>query len=175
LPVEQLQLIDLVTFSFECSSVLSVSPSWQQACSHAFVSKGGRVRILLVEDNAGDVFLVRRALEKRGLRPDFTVARDGEEAIRLLDQAAERSAPDQPELVLLDLNLPKINGVQILYHLRHTPAFADTPVIVITSSDSPADRERAMALGANIYFRKPTDLDSFMQFGRVVEDLITAR
>ena len=131
------------------------------------------MRILLVEDKAGDVFLVRRALEKRGLRHEITVARDGEEAMRMLDQAEKTPSGELPELVLLDLNLPKVNGVQILSRLRHTPAFAETPVIVITSSDSPADRERALSLGANVYFRKPTDLDSFMQFGRVVEELIT--
>ena len=145
------------------------------ACVLRFQTNGVRVHILLVEDNAGDVFLVRRALEKRGFSHDLTVVRDGEEALLFIDHAAKKLDGEKPELVLLDLNLPKVNGVQILSHLRNTPPFADTPVIVITSSDSPLDRERAMSLGANVYFRKPTDLDSFMQFGRVVEELITSR
>lgn len=132
------------------------------------------MRILLVEDNAGDVFLVRRSLEKRGLSHELMVVRDGEEAMRFIDQAATETTAQKPELFLLDLNLPKVNGVQILSHLRNTPPFTDTPVIVITSSDSPLDRERAMSLGADVYFRKPTDLDSFMQFGRVVEELIAS-
>jgi len=130
---------------------------------------GDAVRILLVEDNAGDVFLVRRALEKQGLRHQLTVAHNGEEAMRLLEQAEKGPATQAPELVLLDLNLPKVDGGQILSHIRHTYAFAATPVIIITSSDSPADRDRALSLGANVYFRKPTDLSSFMRLGGVVE------
>ncbi len=134
---------------------------------------GDVVRILLVEDNAGDVFLVRRALEKQGLSHHLTVAHNGEEAMQLLEQAEKGSLADAPELVLLDLNLPKVDGAQILSHMRHTYAFATTPVIILTSSDSPADRDRAIALGANVYFRKPTDLSSFMQLGCVVEQLVS--
>lgn len=133
------------------------------------------MRILLVEDNPGDVFLVRRALEKRRLQAELTVARDGEEALEFLDKAEKGSIGDLPELVLLDLNLPRVTGTHLLSRMRHSQKFAETPVIVITSSDSPADRDRALSLGANVYFRKPTDLDSFMQFGRVVEDLIAGR
>ncbi len=133
---------------------------------------GGWVRILLVEDNAGDVFLVRRALEQRGLRHRLTVAHNGEEAMQLLEQAEKWPATDAPQLVLLDLNLPKVDGSQILSHIRQTGALAATPVIVITSSDSPADRDRALSLGANVYFRKPTDLNSFMQLGFVVERFV---
>jgi two-component system, chemotaxis family, response regulator Rcp1 len=130
---------------------------------------GDLVRILLVEDNAGDVFLVRRALEKHGLNHDLTVAHNGEEAMQLLEQAEKGPATNAPELVLLDLNLPKVDGSQILSHIRQTYAFATTPVIILTSSDSPADRDRALSLGANVYFRKPTDLNSFMKLGGVVE------
>ena len=132
------------------------------------------MRILLIEDNAGDVFLVRRALEKWGLEADLTIVRDGEEALRFLDRAEKGSIPQLPELVLLDLNLPRVTGAQLLSHMRHSHAFAETPVIVITSSDSPADRDNALSLGANQYFHKPTDLDSFMQFGRVVEEVLAA-
>ena len=127
------------------------------------------MRILLVEDNAGDVFLVRRALEKQGLHHDLIVAQNGEAALQLLDQAALDAAP---ELVLLDLNLPKVTGTQVLSHIRETASLATTPVIIITSSDSPSDRERALSLGANVYFRKPTDLQSFMRLGQVVEQFV---
>ena len=133
----------------------------------------GIVRILLVEDNAGDIFLVRRALEKQGLKHHLTIARNGEEAMQLLKQAENGPITDAPELVLLDLNLPKVDGGQILSHIRQTYAYAATPVIIITSSDSPADRDRALSLGANVYFRKPTDLSSFMQLGGVVEQFVT--
>jgi CheY-like chemotaxis protein len=133
------------------------------------------VSILLVEDSDGDVFLVRRALEKHGLRHDLIVARNGEEALRLLDRAEKGPAADVPQMILLDLNLPKVGGRQILSHIRRTQALAGTPVIVLTSSDSVADRDAALALGANVYFRKSTDLQSFMELGQVVKQLLATR
>ena len=133
------------------------------------------VRILLAEDNDGDVFLVRRALEKQGLSCELAVARNGEEALRLLDSAEVGSPVDAPQLILLDLNLPRVDGGEILAHLRKTEAFSQTPVIVLTSSDSPRDRDLAMSLGANAYFRKPTDLRSFMQLGEVIENALAER
>jgi chemotaxis family two-component system response regulator Rcp1 len=133
------------------------------------------VHILLAEDNDGDVFLVRRALEKQGLRCQLAVARNGEEALRLLDAAEGGPSTEAPELILLDLNLPRVDGGEILAHLRKTRTFSHTPVIILTSSDSPRDRNLAMSLGANSYFRKPTDLRSFMQLGQVIEDALADR
>lgn len=130
------------------------------------------MRILLVEDSEGDVLLVRRALEKHGLKHDLIVARNGEEALQLLDQAEKGPIADAPEIILLDLNLPKVDGSHILSHIRRTQAFAGMPVIILTSSDSPADRDRALALGANVYFRKPTNLQTFMELGQVVRQLL---
>src|SRR5438046_2391334 len=117
----------------------------------------GKTRILLAEDNEGDVFLVRRALEKRGLPAELVVQHNGEEALAWLD-----SHSNAPDLILLDLNLPRVDGAQVLSHLRKSDTFSCTPVIVLTSSDSPKDRDMALELGANVYFRKPTDLASFM-------------
>lgn len=134
----------------------------------------GAVRILLAEDNDGDVFLVRRALEKQGLSCKLVVAHNGEEALRLLDTADSGPPGDAPELILLDLNLPRVDGSEILAHLRRTPTFSGTPVIVLTSSDSPGDRDLAMSLGANAYFRKPTDLQAFMQLGQVIADALAS-
>ncbi len=131
--------------------------------------------ILLVEDSDGDVFLVRRALEKYGLMHDLVVARNGEEAMRLLDQAEKGPAADVPQMVLLDLNLPKVGGSQILSHIRRSQALAGTPVIILTSSDSLADRDSVLALGANVYFRKSTDLQSFMELGQVVKQILDTR
>jgi chemotaxis family two-component system response regulator Rcp1 len=130
------------------------------------------IRILLAEDNEGDVFLVRRALDKKGLAHELTIARNGEEALRLLDQAEREPKSAAPDLILLDLNLPKIDGIQVLSRVRKVEALTATPVIVLTSSDSPKDRESAMAMGANVYFRKPTDLQSFMKLGEVVEGIL---
>lgn len=128
------------------------------------------VRILLAEDNDGDVYLVRRALERNGLGYNLVVARNGEEALDLLRDTEHGPPAAMPELILLDLNLPRIDGAQILSHIRKTQAFKETPVIVLTSSDSPKDRELALRLGASMYFRKPTDLTSFMMLGRVIQE-----
>jgi chemotaxis family two-component system response regulator Rcp1 len=130
------------------------------------------VRILLAEDNEGDVFLVRRALEKQGVPHHLLIARNGEEALSILQKAENDPEADPPELILLDLNLPRVDGGQILTHIRATSVFKQVPVIVLTSSDSPKDRERALSLGATLYFRKPTDLSSFMMLGRVVQETL---
>jgi two-component system, chemotaxis family, response regulator Rcp1 len=130
-------------------------------------------RILLAEDNDGDVFLVRRALEKRGLLHELVLAHNGEEALVWLDHhTGDRNGDARPDLILLDLNLPRVDGGQILSHIRKSDSFARTPVIVLTSSDSPKDRQMALELGANLYFRKPTDLASFMDLGRIIEETL---
>lgn len=130
-------------------------------------------RILLAEDNDGDVFLVRRALEKRGLPHELVLAHNGEEALIWLDHhQGEKNGDARPDLILLDLNLPRVDGGQLLSHIRKSDTFSRTPVIVLTSSDSPKDRQMALELGANLYFRKPTDLASFMDLGRIVEETL---
>jgi len=130
-------------------------------------------KILLAEDNDGDVFLVRRALEKRGLPHELVLAHNGEEALVWLDHhKGTKNGDAKPDLILLDLNLPRVDGGQLLSHIRKTDSFAGTPVIVLTSSDSPKDRQMALELGANLYFRKPTDLASFMDLGRIVEETL---
>ena len=126
-------------------------------------------KIFLAEDNDGDVFLVRRALEKKGLPHELIVLNNGEEALHWLDGHTNGSSPD---LILLDLNLPRVDGGQLLSYIRKSDTFSCTPVIVLTSSDSPRDRDMAMERGANLYFRKPTDLKSFMELGRIVEETL---
>jgi CheY-like chemotaxis protein len=128
--------------------------------------------ILLAEDNDGDVFLVRRALDKYIGRYQLLLARDGEEALKILERAdGDHDAPC-PDFAVLDLNLPRCNGIQILERLRKTPRCADAPVIIFTSSDSPQDKAAAIRLGANRYFEKPTDLDGFMKLGKLVKEIL---
>ncbi len=134
----------------------------------------GRVKILLAEDNSGDVFLVRRALQKHQIEHELTVVEDGEAAMRYLECAGSSSDPDEcPDLILLDLNLPRCSGSQILERLKSNSIHP--PVIVLTSSDSPHDRAKAIGLGAVRYFCKPTDLAGFMSLGQVVRDVISGR
>ena len=101
---------------------------------------------------------------------------NGEEAPGLAGPSAragrKRPQPD-PILILLDLNLPRVDGAQLLAHIRKSDTFSRTPaVILLTSSDSPKDRQMALELGANLYFRKPTDLASFMDLGRIIEETL---
>ena len=130
--------------------------------------------ILLAEDNPGDVFLVRRALNESFRQPDFTytlqLANDGEEAIQWLERSEANQ--DKVDLVLLDLNLPRRDGIEVLGRLHTMPHLSLTPTIVMTSSDSPKDRDRCMALGASHYFHKPTELASFMEIGKIARHLI---
>jgi chemotaxis family two-component system response regulator Rcp1 len=128
------------------------------------------IRILIAEDNEGDVYLVRHALERHGLPHKLVIARNGEEALDMLRDTAQGPAAAMPELILLDLNLPRVGGAQILSHIRQSEAFKETPVIVLTSSDSPRDRELALRLGASLYVRKPVDLTSFLMLGQVIQE-----
>jgi CheY-like chemotaxis protein len=131
-----------------------------------------RRRIMLAEDNPGDVFLVRRALEMHELDVDLVVVQDGQSALGLVEKADTEDDSRRPDLILLDLNLPRATGSRILERIRQSPRFARTPVVVVTSSDSPVDRRAAKQLGAAHYFQKPCDLAGFMQLGGIVRTLL---
>jgi len=126
--------------------------------------------LLLVEDNPADVFLVRESLREEGLDCDLQVVEDGEQAIRFLERV-DTCSQAPPDLLLLDLNVPRVGGEQVLERLRNTRQCAEIAVVVITSSDSPHDRQKASDLGADEYFRKPTNLDDFMALGKLVRRL----
>ena len=132
------------------------------------------ITILLAEDNPGDVFLVRRAMEKNGLDVQLVVVEDGQSALRYIDSVDADPSVAPPSLALLDLNLPRANGNRILTRIRQSPRFKSIPIIIVTSSDSPMDRDAAAKLGATGYFQKPGDLAGFMQLGQVVRDAIRA-
>jgi CheY-like chemotaxis protein len=125
-----------------------------------------------VEDNPADVFLVREAIAAYQVPADVVVIRDGEEAIRLISRAdADDNAPC-PELFLLDLNIPTKNGEEVLAHIRKSVRCRKTPVVIMTSSDSPRDRAAAQSLGANRYFRKPSDYDAFLMVGEIINEML---
>jgi two-component system response regulator len=123
-----------------------------------------RSLIALVEDNADDEALTMRALKKHGIANDIVVLRDGVEALAFL------LAPDQPlpQLVLLDLNLPRISGLEVLERLRSEERTKLLPVVILTSSNEERDLNSGYRLGANSYVRKPVD---FVQFSEVVHQL----
>ena len=132
------------------------------------------ITVLLAEDNPGDVFLIRRALEKHGLEVSLEVVDEGQAALRYFDQVDSDSALTAPNLALLDLNLPRANGSRILARIRQSPRCKMIPIIIVTSSDSPLDRDTAAKLGATAYFQKPGDLMGFMQLGQVVRNALEA-
>ena len=126
-------------------------------------------RIGLAEDNPGDVRLFCEALKNQGFTFDLTVAEDGQKAIALVDSAGDAA---QPDLIVLDVNLPRHNGDEVLRQIRSQKALSGTPVIMLTSSASPADQAAAGALGANLYIQKPSDLDDLQTIGTLVHQLL---
>ncbi len=127
------------------------------------------MQIVLVEDNDGDVFLVRRALNRNAAPYELRLASNGEDALQIVAESGEGKRPD---IFILDLNLPRFSGGEVLTRIRANPAFDTTPVMVLTSSDSSRDRVRAMELGADRYFCKPTDLTAFMGLGRIIQEIV---
>ena len=111
--------------------------------------------ILLIEDNPGDVELVRHALDSLGRPHHLQVASDGEVALRALREGS------RPDLVLLDLNLPALDGIEVLRQIKGEPRLAGTPVVVLSSSEAEADVRTAYRLHANAYMLKPHELDRF--------------
>jgi CheY-like chemotaxis protein len=114
--------------------------------------------ILVAEDSAADVGIVRVALRDQDINHVLHVARDGEEAIAFIDKADADSKVPGPDLFLLDMYLPRYSGEQILRRLRSTERYAQTPVVVMTSFSVPADQDRAQTHAALFYFRKPSRL-----------------
>jgi CheY-like chemotaxis protein len=131
--------------------------------------------ILLAEDNSADVELVREALLDRAIAYELHVVEDGERAIDFIDRIDCDSTLDCPRVFLLDLHLPKRNGEEVLRRLRASERCGQTPVVILTSSDSPVDRDTATRNAALHYFRKPSTLEQYMQLGDVVRDIITLR
>lgn len=128
------------------------------------------LRIALVEDNPADVCLVKETLRDRGLRYEMTHYRDGEVALKGLAHAADTAA--LPDLVLLDLNLPRRSGLEVLSFLRRDSRWSAIPVAILTSSDSPHDRRAAQEAGATRYILKLSNLEDFLRtLGQAIEEL----
>ena len=124
--------------------------------------------ILLVEDDPDHELLTIRALKKSGIANEMRVARDGEEAIEMLfgGQQDGSPAPELPQLVLLDLKLPKIDGLEVLRRIRESDLTNMLPVVVLTSSDEESDIVRSYKLGVNSYIRKPVNFSDFAEATR---------
>ncbi|HEY4361378.1 MAG TPA: response regulator [Bryobacteraceae bacterium] len=132
------------------------------------------MKILLLEDNEADIFVIREVLSQCGITFQLHVARDGEEALSYLADLVRSGAP-LPDLFLLDLNVPKTPGLDVLTQIRYRYGCSPSRIVVVTSSDSPADRRAVSALGAQAYFRKPSNLAEYLNLSRVVIEILRGR
>lgn len=123
--------------------------------------------ILLVEDNPMDIDLTKKAFVRRNLTNPIEVARDGEEALEWIKRW-EGGEP-QPAMILLDLKLPRVDGLEVLRQLKAHTQFRTIPVVVLTTSEEDIDVESAYQIGANSYIVKPVDFDKFMQVAEQVK------
>ncbi|WP_405674405.1 response regulator [Streptomyces sp. NBC_01511] len=128
------------------------------------------VEVLLVEDDAGDELMTREAFEDNKIGNTLHVVRDGLEALDFLYRRGEHVEAPRPDLILLDLNLPKYDGRQVLEKIKSDPDLSHIPVVVLTTSAAEEDILRSYKLHANAYVTKPVDLDQFMKAIRDIDD-----
>ena len=129
-----------------------------------------RAAIFLAEDSPADVYLFREALKAHGVDNELFVFGDGEAAMSFLT-TAEQAGP-VPELFVLDLNLPKVDGRTILKFLRDSQRFAQSLVVILTSSSNAADREESIQNGANCYIQKAQNINDFLDIGRRIKEML---
>jgi CheY-like chemotaxis protein len=128
------------------------------------------VEILLVEDDPGDVLMTTEALAESKVLNNLTVVSNGEEALRFLLQEDEHSGAVRPDLILLDLNLPRVDGREVLARVKADERLRTIPVVILTTSEAEEDIVRSYDLHANAYVTKPVDFDSFVEVIRQVDD-----
>ncbi len=128
------------------------------------------IDILLVEDNPGDVRLTMEALKDVKMKNNLFVVNDGVEAIKFLRREGKYSSTPEPDLILLDLNLPKMDGREVLSEIKADPQLKSIPVVVLTISKAEEDIIRAYKLHANCYITKPVNLERFLEVVKAIED-----
>ena len=129
-----------------------------------------QAEILLIEDRLPDIRLTERAFKSGKIPTQVSVARDGEEALAFLRRQGEFADAPRPDIILLDLGLPKKNGVEVLAEIKVDPALKRIPVIVLTTSDAEQDVRDTYDRHANAYTKKPVDMDEFVKTIKMIED-----
>ncbi len=129
-----------------------------------------QVEILLVEDNPGDIRLIVEVLKEGKISNHLNVVEDGEEALAYLRREGSYQDSIMPDIILLDLNLPKINGTEVLAEIKNDPLLKHIPVIILTTSEAEQDIAKAYDLHANCYITKPVDLEQFLTVVRSIEN-----
>ena len=142
---------------------------WAGAVVSAKPEKAG---IVIIEDNPGDVFIMEEALREHNLPAAVAVLSNGEEALRFFDRLEHDLTASCPDIVLLDLNLPKHSGHQVLARIRGSGRCSSVPVVIVSSSEAETDLAENRRLGATAYFKKPSRLDDFMKLGVLVSSLL---
>jgi CheY-like chemotaxis protein len=130
------------------------------------------VRILLVEDNDADVYLFRKALSDAELKYDLIVIEDGGRALAFIGDEGKYIGSPVPDLAIIDLSLPKNNGIQVVEAIRQAERFAHVPVVVVSSSARPPAHVNLEHLRVARYITKPPDLESFLQIGAVLKEIL---
>jgi CheY-like chemotaxis protein len=128
------------------------------------------IEVLLVEDDPGDVLMTREAFEERGVGNRLTVVPDGAEALAYLHREGAHADAVRPDLILLDLNLPRRDGREVLAEIKGDPALKDIPVVVLTTSQADEDILHSYQLHANAYVTKPVDYDRFIAVVRQIDE-----
>src|SRR5579863_5686438 len=128
--------------------------------------------VLLADDNPSDVYLIREALREHAVECKLRVVSDGKDALGVITGETANADTGSISLIILDLNLPRHDGIEILRKLRESAKLDHVPVVVLTSSDSPRDRVFANQLGATRYLRKPSSLEEFLGLGAVFKELL---
>lgn len=128
------------------------------------------IEVLLVEDDPGDELMTREAFEDNKIRNTLHVVRDGEEALEFLYRRGDYADAPRPDLILLDLNLPKYDGREVLAEIKSDPELSLIPVVVLTTSSAEEDILRSYKLHANAYVTKPVDLDQFIAAVRQIDE-----
>jgi two-component system, chemotaxis family, response regulator Rcp1 len=128
------------------------------------------IQILLVEDNPGDVVLTREGLRTCRISNRIHVVGDGEKALAFLGRTGEYRDAPRPDLILMDLNLPRMNGIEVLGVIKSQPGLMGIPVVILSSSSAEEDIDRAYARHANFFITKPLDLAQFIKVMAAIED-----
>ena len=132
------------------------------------------IQVLLVEDDPGDVLMTREAFEDYKVHNQLHVVNDGEQAMAFLRQEGEYADLPRPDLVLLDLNLPRMDGRQVLDAIKSDPELSSIPVVVLTTSEAEDDVLRSYSLHANAYVTKPVDFERFINVVRQIDDFFVS-
>jgi two-component system, chemotaxis family, response regulator Rcp1 len=133
---------------------------------------GAKTQILVIEDNPADVEILRYALDNAKVDCELIIIADGGEALAFFERSGKSPHDGAPDLAILDLNLPRYDGIELLEAMRANSAFDAVPVAVLSSSSSPRDRAKIEAFGITRYITKPPDLEEYMRIGKIVKQIL---